>query len=625
MKYMIGCNYWDSRSGTEMWRNWNENSVADDLKCLASYGVRYMRVFPNWRDFQPLHALRKYHGQFGEYKLHGKFPMTDEFGLDETCMARFEEFIRISQKCNIHLIVSLITGWMSGMLFVPPAVEGKNHISDPESLKLQLKFVRGFVRHFKDSEQIVAWDLGNECNCMSCICSPDEGYLWTATIRNAILSEDSSRQIMSGMHSLTVFPERGKWTISDQAELTDVLCPHPYPSPTVGGDVAPINSLRTSLIPTFMCEYYSGIGEKPSIIQETGTFSSMVGNEDCTADFFRVCLFSGWANGSLGYLWWCAFDYPHLNFPPYSWNMNERELGILHADRTPKLVAYEMKRACELLESLPFNELPKKDVDAVCVVTRNNENNYQGIALASYILAKQAGIETKLISCNNNIPDSKLYFIPSIEGWSCMDKDKYEKILANVHAGASLYVSVNSGFLTDFENVFGIQSVGMRNNSKTKEVLFADKKLIVKYGKEFLLRATSAEVIISDDEGNIILSKNRYGKGWAYFLNFPMEKMLYEKDNIFNRAEEYPYYKLYAEVASFALQNKIVVSDNPEIGVTQHKESDKCYYIVAINYSSVVQKTKFIKSSIIKKIEVIFGDENSIPGCSMAILKVYLK
>lgn len=206
-----------------------------------------------------------------------------------------------------------------------------------------------------------------------------------------------------------------------------------------------------------------------------------------------------------------------------------------------------------------------------------------------------------------------------------MDKDKYEKILANVHAGASLYVSVNSGFLTDFEKVFGIQSVGMRNNSKTKEVLFADKKLIVKYGKEFLLRATSAKVIISDDEGNIILSKNRYGKGWAYFLNFPMEKMLYEKDNIFNRAEEYPYYKLYAEVASFALQNKIVVSDNPEIGVTQHKESDKCYYIVAINYSSVVQKTKFIKSSIIKKIEVIFGDENSIPGCSMAILKVYLK
>lgn len=54
MNYMIGCNYWGSKYGTEMWKYWDGQSVDKDLEELAKYGVKYMRVFPNRRDFQPL-------------------------------------------------------------------------------------------------------------------------------------------------------------------------------------------------------------------------------------------------------------------------------------------------------------------------------------------------------------------------------------------------------------------------------------------------------------------------------------------------------------------------------------------------------------------------------------------
>ena len=162
MNYMIGCNYWGSKYGTEMWANWDGESVDKDLEVLSKYGVKYMRVFPIWRDFQPLHTLYQYANAKREYRLHGKTLMTDEFGLDESCMEHFAEFLGYVKKHGMKVIVSIVTGWMSGRMFTPPALAGKNLILDPEAVMFEIKFVKGFVRRFKDSEVIEHWDLGNE-------------------------------------------------------------------------------------------------------------------------------------------------------------------------------------------------------------------------------------------------------------------------------------------------------------------------------------------------------------------------------------------------------------------------------------------------------------------------------
>ena len=36
---------------------------------LAKYNVKYMRVFPNWRDFQPIANVFKYAGEFRETRF----------------------------------------------------------------------------------------------------------------------------------------------------------------------------------------------------------------------------------------------------------------------------------------------------------------------------------------------------------------------------------------------------------------------------------------------------------------------------------------------------------------------------------------------------------------------------
>ena len=100
----------------------------------------------------------------------------------------------------------------------------------------EVRFVKYFVSHFKNDPAIVAWDLGNECNCMGAVDSRADAWTWISIITNAIKSEDKSRLIISGMHSLKT---EGVWNIQDQAEVLDVLTTHAYSSPTYSSDREP--------------------------------------------------------------------------------------------------------------------------------------------------------------------------------------------------------------------------------------------------------------------------------------------------------------------------------------------------------------------------------------------------
>lgn len=623
MKYMLGCNYWGSAHGTEMWANWDAQSVEEDLIALKAHGVSTMRVFPNWRDFQPLVKILGWRGRFHEYRLHGKEPMKDEFGLDPLMMEHFRDFLDLCEKHGIELVVSIVTGWMSGRLFLPPAVDDKNPITDPESLMLQVKFVRGFVRAFCDRKVIVAWDLGNECNCLGISPSREASYMWTATVANAIRSEDKSRPIHSGMHALSAYLEDGSetWQIVDQAENRDALSVHPYPSPTVGGDRDPMNCLRTSMIPTAQMVYYSSIGQKPAMIQEQGTFNTMLGNNDCSADFLRVNVFSSFANGGLGYFWWCAHEQLHLDFPPYSWSMVERELGLLHCDRSPKPAAIEMKRIAEILNNLPIDELPPKKADAVCVTTTGNATWWNSAAI-SYILAKEAGLDPIFACCEYEIPDAPVYFVPSACGWSCMSKQAYDTLLSRVENGATLYISTDTALFTEAEKVLGLRSNGIRRHTAPQKVQFGEDILAIRNTQEFMMQPLTAEVLARDESGNVIFSRNAYGKGYVYYLGFPLENMLWNSEDVMPSPDAYPYYKIYRTVAERALAEKPIYAKTPDIGITVHPISEREVLATAINYSAENKPCDLCIADGWKIADILYGSKEELSKGEMVLLRL---
>ena len=322
--FFTGCNYWASNAGLHMWTNWDAKVVDDDFRRLAENNIRYIRVFPLWSEFQPLVMHRKCKGEERELRFCedplDKSTAAGRAGMDMLMVNRFEVMLDLAKKRGISVIVGLITGWMSGRWFVPPAFEGKNPICDPFVIKWEIKYVDFLVRHFNDHPAIIGWDLGNECNCLG-DADANSAYTWSATITNTIKSIDNTRPVISGMHSL--LPE-DIWSPEDQGEILDVLCTHPYPLFTPYCNTDPLNEQKSILHSTAETVMYEDIGGKPAFVEEMGTLGNMIASKRIAADYIRASLWSQWAHDCKGFMWWCANEQSHLTRTPYDWENVER-------------------------------------------------------------------------------------------------------------------------------------------------------------------------------------------------------------------------------------------------------------------------------------------------------------
>ncbi len=621
MKFMIGCNYWDSASGTDMWKNWNPDAIEKDLTALESCGVRVLRVFPNWRDFQPVKKLYAWAAGFGEYVFgENELPLDDNpSGIDPVMIDRFRRFASMAEAHGMSLLVSLVTGWMSGRLFVPPAIDGKDLLRDPEALMWTDRYVRGLVSALRDLPNIIMWEPGNECNCMAALNSSAEAYTWIAFVTNAIRATDSTRPVSSGMHSLVGEPN-GIWQLSHQGEIFDMLTTHPYPSKTIGGDREPFDRMRTTILPTAQSEFYRGLSGRPVMIEEQGTFAPNLGNREMSADFVRVNMLSAWANGLTGYLWWCGTEHLHLTKPPYAWSMMERQLGMLDSNREPKPLAREFLRMGKVIEALPDSAQPP--ADAVCVLPRfGAKNQAMFIGCSSYILAKQAGIELTLRSCDTTLPKSRAYILPCIEGWQVTYRRTYDFLLEQVHDhGADLLVTFDGGSLACFEEVFGLRSLGVQEYGR-RRAEFAFGSVEYSGSREILLESVGAEVLAKNEDGNIVLARNAYGAGHIWFLGFPLEKLAFARLNGYDPTKNPPYYKIYELFGKSCLPPHPVTCDDPFVCLTHTPEDSGTYLVSAINYSNTAREPRLAFADGYTY-EVLYGTPGRIEKCDGVILRV---
>ena len=609
MDFMIGCNYWDGVHGTNMWRDFDEDVIRADVEALAKTGVRFMRVFPNWRDFQPMMKMYEWQGGDRGYYDYDEQYITDPNGIDQKQIENFKTFANICKENGIGLCVSVLTGWMSGRQFVPRAIEGKNPISDPEALMLASMFIRGFVNGVKDCENIVMWDLGNECNSLGPAKNRYEAFTWTAFVRNAIAAADPTRKISSGMHGLS--SGGGIWTIKDQGAICDYLTPHPYISRTINNDIDPMNKLRSTLIPTAQCVFYADISGKPAILQEQGAFSQSLANAEMNADFERVNIFSALVHSIKGYFWWCGANHNNLKNAPYIWSMVERDLGLLDDDRNPKPIADAMKAAGDRIDALPFDELPPRDMDGICLLTR--ENNRWDNASAAFVLAKQAGIELKFAECEDALEKAGLYVVPGIAGWSVMDKRVWDALLENVYDGATAVLTFAGAQMARFEEVTGLRSNGIIKSNARHTAHFDFGDIDYTCTAELVSESIGAEVLARNEQGNIVLSRNKLGKGYVYLLNMPLESTLAVKYNAFNS----DCYKIYSIFAKPFVDRKIASSANPNLGVTQHKTDDGKYIIAVINYGDKTEACD-LKVADGWKLTCVDGNGKEITKCDAA-------
>ncbi len=608
MEFMMGCNYWASHAGTDMWVLWDEKQIEKDFSILKENNVNTLRVFINWRDFQPVKALYGSGSFLKEYVMEDLSRPENPWYLDEKMLQRFGAFCDLAEKYGFKLIVGIVTGWMSGRMFAPTALEGRNTYTDPVSLRFQVKLVTGIVSRFKDKKAIYAWNLGNECNCMSSCASREVAYNWTSLIANTIRANDPERPVISGMHGLGV--QDSSWLIEDQGEATDMLTTHPYAYFVPHCDMDPTNSIRTLMHGTTETVLYKDIGKRPCLVEELGTLSNSICSDEVSADFMRINLLSNWAQNSPGVLWWCAHEQSHLSKPPYNWCMLERELGMLDKDMQPKKYLLEMKHFASWLKETGLKQA-QPETDSAILLTRNIDA--WGIAYMSYVLAKQAGLEPEFVAPNTHLPKKKAYIMPSTTGDGCLYKEFYEELKENIYNGATLYLSNSNAFFTEFAEVFGLKvQYNERICGISGEFRLEGANIPYSYGQRRVMQPVGATVLASDSLSAPLLTEHTYGKGKVIFLNFPMEEKMLSEPYAFDKNRERVYRYAFREL----LDEKPVIAKNSHAIVTKAGNT-----VTVLNLTSQVMNPEIALKGV--TVDRVFRNSlESIPPCDGAVFTV---
>lgn len=605
-KYFLGCNYWASHAGIDMWKNWDEDVVRNDFKHLSEIGIKVLRVFPLWPDFQPIRMHLDACMKPKEMRLREKpFAHTPEgvAGVDEVMVQRFQTMLDLGFEYGISFIVGLITGWMSGRLYLPEALLGYNPITDSRSIKWQIKFVRYMVKRFRDHSAIAAWDLGNECNCMGDVACSEDAYLWQSAITDAIRSQDTTRPVVSGMHGIE---PNDNWNFRDQGEILDVVCTHPYTIYTPYCDSDPLNEMKTILHSAAQTVYYRGLSGKPAFIEEIGSLGPWIASDDVVAEFYNTVMFSAWAHNCLGSMWWCGFDQCHLENTPYDWSGNERYLGFFRNDMTPKPIVNSVEKFTDVYQKV--GRLPNRIVDAVCIIA-NNPDPWQ-VAFGTFLVAKKAHMEIEYCHVDDEIPDAKAYLLPSLRSSVAVYKHQLDRILKKVENGAALYISVDDVLLCEpIDKYAGIQLCFRSEMSAPVFANICGERIPLQGRYKSAYREVGANVLLRDEDGAPVLVENKYGNGKVYFCTYPIESYTAGTPGCCSGDRKVGFEKIYSLMPDLYNGDKRIFADNPFVGITEHPESD-IIKAVLINYTPKKQKVNLETDGLC--LNEIIGDAEMI-------------
>lgn len=590
----VGCNYWASNAGTHMWRDWESEIVRRDFDMMSSAGIQVVRVFPLWSDFQPLEMLHGWGGNQSELLMKGRpLPETacGRAGVDETMVRRFKFLCQLAEERGMELIVGLVTGWMSGVLYVPPAFEGRHVMTEPLVMKWEIRYVRCLVRELKACKAIVMWELGNECNCMEAVRTKEEAWNWTNAIVSAIRLEDSTRPVASGMHGLTggsdtAFDTSGNWTCETQGELCDYMTSHPYPHTTskAPARVDQHDSIRLALQAAIETRLYGDLGKRPAFVEEIGTFSSSYCNDETKARFIRNTLFNSWAHGSGYFIWWCAFEHSVLDFPPYTWSTWERELGMYDEHFQLRPVGNELRRFRRFVEELPFKELPMFRRNAVCVIPRCLDFNATiNNTWSSFVLAKQAGFDIKFQYMDESLEERPVYIVPGVAGTNWSRSFEYRRLMQKAAEGATVFITLNGGDLSPFAEYFGATVVTRETRTETSRFAWNGMEFTLPGSYRWVLKPNGCEVLGREANGNPVFIHNRYGAGDVYLLTLPLESYTAMRPGAYTSETEPPWWRIYECIGAKALAERIVRKDHPQVTLTEHFADEKHAWVVAVN------------------------------------------
>ncbi len=369
--FVLGVNYWPARSGMYWWQHFDKSALADDFERIQKTGLKTVRVFLLWEDFQP--GARK---------------------VSTPCLDRLVAVAEKAAQRGLCVLPTFFTGHMCGLNWLPPwalwAREQelpipvfsqrrvrsnlpRNFYEDPEILEAQVLLVREVAGALQGHPAVWAWDLGNSPS--SVVTPPDNqrGSLWLRVMTEELRSRDETIPITLGMDERNLAGD-GILRPQDVAEHLDFLSVQvtPFSSELSSGPM-------DALLPPFLTILTQWLGGKDVMCLGLGVptepvprqervhkkpGAELLVSEEAAARFFSSALERLRKAGTLGAVisFFSDFDPGLWEIPPLDEDVPGRHLGIYRRDRSPK--DFEpILRELGSLERRPFPKEPPSWID----------------------------------------------------------------------------------------------------------------------------------------------------------------------------------------------------------------------------------------------------------------------
>lgn len=354
-RFWLGINYLPPEAGMAWLRPYDPAATRAHFRRAAGAGFDSVRVFLPWDDAQPAAG-----------------------SVDAGILGHLVDTADAAGEAGIELIVTLFTGHMSGVNWIPawatgpgardrrfrvvaggrvrPAEEGlRNWYADPEVTAAQELLARSAARALAGHPAIWAWDLGNENS--NCTIPPDRaaGEAWLERMTGAIRTADPGRPITIGTHMEDLEEDRCLGP-AEAARHCDFVCMHGYPIYAAWAEGPTDHRLLPflALLTRWLAEGADVVFEEFGLpTAPTPEPPPPLVSEAAAAAYTARSLDALRAAGCTGALLWCFSDYDPALYdrPPLDLAAHERSFGLWRSDGSPKPALAEVTRrkGCDVM------------------------------------------------------------------------------------------------------------------------------------------------------------------------------------------------------------------------------------------------------------------------------------
>ncbi len=369
-QFICGINYWPINKAMYWWGNYDYEEVKNDFAVLASHGLKLIRIFLNWEDFQP-----------------------NPDQVSGFALSHLKTTLDLAAEYGLQIMPTFFCGHMSGINWMPHwmLATGKSYerfpvfslgtihqtplrncYNDPLVRDAQLLQIREVCSLLKGHQALYAYDLGNESsNCFVPVCR-EQAREWLQVMTSSIRYYSGNVPVTLGMHAEDLEENRRLWP-QDAALYCDFLTMHAYPFYHSW-----LNDDHDVDILPFMGMVAAWLGQKQVLLGEFGAPSfpliAPYPSEDyenlkyplwCeagVASYYQQALPLLYQSEILGALAWCFADYaPNLwRLSPFKQNPHERHFGLFRHDGSAKAAVKAFKEPFDQCsQALKLNSLQR--------------------------------------------------------------------------------------------------------------------------------------------------------------------------------------------------------------------------------------------------------------------------